>query len=1360
MSRSLVKSLFAGVVLLTLIALGLGTPAAWGQASMQGTVTVTVLDPDGRVVPSADLTLQDLATNDTRTAKTQGQGTYNFVNLSIGTYKLTVSKTGFQSQVFDTVEVHATQVTDVSVSLKVGVATETVEVTGAETPLIDTTTNSITTSIDMKQIEDLPLQGRDLTQLANLVPGVTMNTNGGATWNGLPAIAQGNNIDGVIGSTSRMKFGGNAQAMVSPRVEDIQEMTVQTDQLDANQGFGQASMQINFITRRGSNSYHGRAYEDFQNSYLNANTWFNDATGAQKGILKLNDFGASVGGPIRKDKLFFFGSYAENKAPGTYQPSAQILDAAAQAGNFSYIGDDNTLHTVNVYTLAANCNANPACIGTSAPLPTTPNSVIVNQLAAINGVLSSGTISTPDGTFPDLQSIQWNVPAPSTTYFPTVRLDYNLSQNFRLNGAWNETLVPSQEAGTPYFPGAAFASQGQTWYDANYTAAIGFDWTIRPTLVNQFRGGFLYNDSSYTSSKGFTSAPTLFWGIGTSPQEYQLHTGQYYPLINASDTMTWQHGAHSLNFGFSYYREQDHYYNPPGGIYGIGLGLSGGDPALNAFTTSTIPQSFNNTAIDGDIQGLYATLVGRVAGAGSGTGGFAGNGYNSSTKAYAPITYNLDELQKAWGLFIQDSYRFRPNFTINASLRWDFTGDDHDLTNAYQGITNNADLFGPSGAGNLFKPGVLTGPANGGIIAPQGHQYNPWNVSPQPELGFAWTPNTPDNWIGKLLGGSGNTVIRAGYSIRRFTEPYQYFWDTAADYAYGYLQQFNIQPSTISGTGFYAPGTLTLAANGSGNGSLAANATGVLPSNAPCYSSSQTTPYPCPPNAAGWSDVPGTFPTSTPESEFTFLAGGPALKGFDRNIAQPYTQSWNLGIQRQLGRNNALEIRYLGNRVIHQWIAMNLNEVNIFATKGTDPSFLAQFQQAQTNLSLNNSNSSAFPAYAGTFAFNPAVAGEAATPVFAAAFAGETGSLQSQDWGYSPNVLMLQRGQAGAFANSLTQPSAGPQGANYFCNLVGSGFAGCQNVGYTGNGAGYPINYFQVNPFYSNSQTFYQFAGGYSNYNALQVDFRQRQWHGMQFDANYTWSHNLGLNTPNDWQGGYNQLTLRNLRLGYAPTIYDIRNVVHANGTYDLPFGKGKQYLNRNDLVDKVVGGWTLGTIFTYQTGFPFSLFGGNNTYNDYADGGVVLNGISRSQLQNDVGVYRVPLLAYQAANCPSGSPNAGQCAPNYVDYLNPSILNSFGGGIANGAAVKNAAAGTLLTPIYLYGPHMWDDDLAISKSVAIRENLRFSLQGEFLNVFNHPSFNNVGSIHRTVSSGIFGEQPGYDSTGPRAIELRANFEF
>jgi hypothetical protein len=228
------------------------------------------------------------------------------------------------------------------------------------------------------------------------------------------------------------------------------------------------------------------------------------------------------------------------------------------------------------------------------------------------------------------------------------------------------------------------------------------------------------------------------------------------------------------------------------------------------------------------------------------------------------------------------------------------------------------------------------------------------------------------------------------------------------------------------------------------------------------------------------------------------------------------------------------------------------------------------------------------------------------------------------------------------------------------------------------------------------------------------------------------------------------------MQLSYGPTLYDLRNVVHVNGTYDLPFGKGKEFANRGGVLDKVIGGWTVGTIFTFQTGAPFVLFGGSSTFNDYGDGGVTLTGVTQSQLQSAVGTY----------------PIAGTTE---VAFLNPKYLATPTGGGANPAYItQNTTPGTIGQRIYLYGPHNTYDDLSITKHFPITERFRFSLQAEMLNAFNHPTFGpgatNGGAYFgfNAIQSSGFGISNGttlansYISPngGARVIELRGNIEF
>jgi hypothetical protein len=246
----------------------------------------------------------------------------------------------------------------------------------------------------------------------------------------------------------------------------------------------------------------------------------------------------------------------------------------------------------------------------------------------------------------------------------------------------------------------------------------------------------------------------------------------------------------------------------------------------------------------------------------------------------------------------------------------------------------------------------------------------------------------------------------------------------------------------------------------------------------------------------------------------------------------------------------------------------------------------------------------------------------------------------------------------------------------------------------------------------------------------------------MQFDVNYTWSHTLGVQPDNAWEGNVQVFSIRNLRQSYGPTVFDLRNVVHASGTYDLPFGHGKALLNRTGAIDKLVGGWTLGTIFTYDSGFPFQLLGGYNTFNDYGDGGLVLNGVTRAQLQSAVGVFNAP-GAYKYTINPKmlGSPT--------------SVCSSL---LAN--VCQNTRAGTFGANPWLIGPSIWNDDMSLSKMVPFGERIRFTLQAEFLNVFNHPNWANPTNGNNNIQSNTFGQSGLSNLNTARQLELRANITF
>ncbi|MGC2328283.1 MAG: carboxypeptidase-like regulatory domain-containing protein, partial [Candidatus Sulfotelmatobacter sp.] len=625
------------------------------QSGSQGTITITVMDQTGAVVPGAELSLKDLSTNEVRKAATLSSGAYSFVGLNIGTYKLSASRTGYASVVYDSVSVHAGLVTDIKVTMKVGAVSETVEVTAPAAPLVEATSSVIGSNVDLKLIEDLPFgTDRDLTALAALIPGTAGGVyNPGVygtpavTWNGLPGAAQVTSVDGVIGQSSRFKDFGNAvpgSTAASPRIQNIEEMSIQTDQLDANQGYGQGNMQVTFVTRSGTNRFHGRLFGDLQNSSFNANSWQSDFFAIPIPLYHKTDIGGSVGGPILKDKLFFFFSYERDGIPGQQEvgangafPLTAVMTPAVQQGNYTYLGSDSAMHTVNLFTLAS---AQPG-------LATTVDASVANQLAAINASEKLGTLVSTSGVF-NAQTLEFRLPDNQYFYYPTFRVDYNATKSLRVNLAFNESKFNAPTQNPQEFPGPTFAYQTDGNESNAYTASLGFDWTFKPTLINQFHGGFLYNWAANSPHQGGDPEKYGYINYWAGPDNLNPGSGaffysaisNFYPLINLSDNVAWQHKSHNMSFGASFYREQDHYWNPPQGYDNVVFGDNAGDPMNNVFNVSNPALSTATPGQIGSMQGYYSILTGDI--------NFVGGSHpiNPKTKTYQQFgALNLDELQ-------------------------------------------------------------------------------------------------------------------------------------------------------------------------------------------------------------------------------------------------------------------------------------------------------------------------------------------------------------------------------------------------------------------------------------------------------------------------------------------------------------------------------------------------------------------------------------------------------------------------------------------------------------------------------------------------------------------------------------------
>jgi hypothetical protein len=1253
--------------------------AAFAQTSTTGSVTVTVSDPTGAVVPGAALELTDISTNVTTRATTLEAGSYTFPNLAFGEYRLTVTQKGFAAQQVNSIIVQTGRNTDVRVTLKITGSTETVSVT-AETPLIESNASVLADTIDVKQVVSLPMESRNVYNMTFLVPGwaATGANSSVGTFNNLPggAIVSAD-FDGSPGISNRFRSGGYAYGtvVVQPRIEQVEEMTIQTAQLDLG-GTGNSAMRISVVTRRGSNAFHGRLFEDFRNSALNANSWLSNARGIPKAVFKLNDFGGAVSGPVIKNKLFFFGTYAESIQPFSTTATATYLSPAAQQGLFSYRDSRGALQTVNVLQIGQGGG------GSGTVLPS-----IANQFSKINGVVSQG-ILTQNPSDPNLATLSWLVPQRQTFWFPTVRVDYHLTESMKFNLSYSQTKNNYEHRYTPLWPGGIDPIDYTSSSGNNKIAGFGFDWTIKPTLINQFHAGFTYQYSSFSPENRGIDLQNIqqinfAYGQGLYGGAYpRLAVSSLYPLFNFEDTMNWQKGSHQFVFGAGWWREQDHYWNNPGGFANIALGMAGSDPLVPTFLSALPTSGGASTTNQSNAEALYATLTGRISSVNINTG----RPLDPATKQYKPFgQYNLDEVVAATHFFFQDRWRIKPNLTFNYGLRWDIYGDDHDINGGYSSPASIADFWGPTPVGAIFQPGNLGGVQNPTFTA-KVHVYKTKWVNPQPAGGLVWSPSAESGFLGKLLGNR-KTVIKAGWSLRNYTEGAQNFWAYSSNQGAFFYQFGTLTADTSGALGTFKPGSLTLG------------------QSLPAYAL-----------------TPPAYNTTLPASA---LWPGNSFWAMNPNIRYPYVEQYNFGIQREIAKGTVLEVRYVGNMSMHSWMSYNINEPNIF-----ENGFLTEFQHAQANLAINAANGK------GNTVANNGLAGQFALPILQAAFAGN-GSA-----GYTAFTTNLQTGAAGAMANSIARSQV------YFCNLVGSAkFAPCASAfgGNTNVAGNYPANFWEANPYTTGLSLNYLDAMGHSNYNSLQVEMRQRYIHGMQFNVNYTLGHSLLLGPANAYQGNVTSqtgsvaglfLTDRNFRLNYGPSPFDIRHIVHASGTYDLPFGKGKKYLNGNRIANYVAGGWTLGTIAVIQSGTLTQMSGGYNTFNQNDAGVNFVNGFTAKQLQDSVGVYH------------TGSP--------FVYTFDPSKFLAPNGSANTQYMTPNTTPGVWGYRPMIYGPHWFNADLSVNKSIPIRERVKMTLQGEFLNVFNHPTFG-LGGVN--VQSTAFGQATGGPTTA-RRIELRANLEF
>ena len=933
-----------------------------------GRIEGTVNDPQGSAVPGAAVKVVNTATNQTLETTADEKGIWVFPSMPTSTYVVTVNHRGFKTVTVENVKVDAGVPSTVNVKLEVGSLTETVEVQGGA-EILQTQSATVTSTLVGRQLHELPFTSRNLTELivtqpGSATPGVPRST----SVYGLPQSALNVTLDGINIQDNSNKSSDGFFNAIFPRADAIEEMSVTGAAAGADSN-AEGAMQVKMVTRSGSNAWHGGLFEQHRNQSLNANAYFNNLNSQPRDHLVFNQFGGMVGGPIKKNRLFFFAHMEAFQLPQTYtEPTGTVLTAAARNGVFTYRDSAGAVRTTNLYQIAA-----------AAGLPSTPDPIIaqtLSQIATLTDSVSGLKSRVSTNTDYNRNNLDFQSKGGNYRRFPTLRMDYNLTDKHHIEFVYNyQTNVRRPDGvnigtASPIFPGTGNVLNGTEFGNQGgiaFSAVAALRSTLTSRLVSEVRFGLVggtvifnngINPGDFEQWKGY--APTL--GFVTNPYRTTGQTRRNTPLKQGNANLTYSMSAHLINFGGSFTQVNSWTTSVNGTqiIPTVTFGVATGDPAITGassiFTAANFPGA-SATDMQTSAPALYALLTGRVSAVNRSVV------LDETTRQYGPYQPIVRNQQREFGLYVQDSWRAKSNLTINYGVRWDLQNPPVNLNGVYtrpgyQGV------WGVSGVGNLFKPGVLTGQLPAFRAISEGESgYNINHKQFSPSVGLAWQLPKENGVLAWLLGRSGS-VVRAGYAISTLREDASTFavWNTNQ----GRTITLNVDP-TNTPANFGAPGSVLFR--------------GSLP----------TRPAPTSPS----------FPLA--------VTAGNNLADFDPNLKTGYVQSWNLGFQRELTRDTVLEVRYVGNHGTRLWRQVNLNEINTLSN-----GFLEEFRQAQQNLATARGCSVADPVCMATNRSRSnnyfGLTGQAALPLIVTALASNNDST---------SALQIEQGQAGALANAI-----------------------------------------------------------------------------------------------------------------------------------------------------------------------------------------------------------------------------------------------------------------------------------------------------------------------------------------------------
>jgi len=1196
--------------------------AQTSTTSLQGTVT----DPSGGAIANATVTLVNPESKSERSTSTGTQGEYRFQFLPPGTYTLTVSATGFARQEQTGLQLLVNTPASANVQLKVGSATESVTVS-SEPPALNLVDASIGTPFNETQVKQIPLEGRNVPDLLNLQAGVTylgrqnddvnqQDSRSGAV-NGARSDQSNITLDGVdVNDQSR----GTAFTSVLPvTLDSVQEFRVTTTNYNSDQGQGSGA-QVAMITKSGTNVFHGSAYEYMRNTATSSADFFTKqselASGQPNKPLKLirNIFGVSLGGPVKKDKLFFFVNYEGTRRREEQSAVRTIPTPSLCQGKISY---DNgagitTLMPADIQALdPAGLGINPAILD------------LVNHTGYFDTTFCTGKYPTNDPSVGDgmnYAGFRFRAPISENNNAFIARFDYQLTSNGKHTLFWRGNLQNMSHLDEPFLPGAP---PEQTITDHSKGFALGYTAILNAKLANTFRWGLT------RQSKGFAGNSNQPWNtfLGLDQGIVYSHSLQM-PVHNITDDLSWTKGAHALQFGGNMGIARDPRVSYQHS-FSMGVGTTswmaptsfantGGGSTLDPANLG-YPEPVNTVAYDYPMLSLLGMVSQMI-------GNFNYDKNGNALPSGAPVIrdYGLNW----YGLYGQDTWRLKPNLTVTYGFRWELLPPPWEV-NGYQASpsVNLGQMFDQNVANMNQGIGFATmapisfslgGSANGGNGF---YQFEKNNFAPR--VSVAYTPHFQNGFMQKLFGTGDKTVLRGGFA-KVYDRPGMQLINTFDQNAPAGLSATVQNPCCIPGT------------DGAENVPRISNINVI-----PQLDLASNQFFPLVP--------PGAFP-QTPNP-----FGQAITWGVDQSLKNPYAYTMDFSIGRQLPKNFSLQLSYVGrigrNLLTQRDLMQPLDLV--------DPKTGIDYYSAAARMSELGRQGVPISS------LNDALVGPTAAfwhdmlPPLAA------GAQYSVFYGSAPPTTDLMQAIYTLYTTVDTYPGN---------EVVGLGnidlyYALSDTLGnYYDFGNPLPT----PNPLVGdmlNGQFSSMYAWssiGKSNYNGLQIVLRKQSSTGLQFDVNYTYSKSIDI-TSAAARVGYNQgLNGSQLVNAFSPnqnravSDYDTKHQISADWIAWLPFGKGKKFgRDAGGTLDAVIGGWQVSGLARWTSGFPFSVGNGQSWATDWNYSGLATL-LSRPatgtfmQPDGSVSVFATPAAAKSAFGNTypgqSGSRNALR-GPGYAGW-------------------------------------------------------------------------------------------------------------